>query len=146
MKKPTHYELVLGSNTIRNCDGIISFKGKNQEIIRFKESKEGKILVNCTLKDEYGEIVAELQNSAIAQIKDRYKKQVWEDDIRIINEFTGDIWLEVSSIGPEKLKVNGIFFLPGFKIVATDDYLKINDSLTFSKNIFESCADILGVQ
>jgi hypothetical protein len=149
MKTPTtNHEIVFGSNTILNCDGIISFKdkGKNQELITFKEDKEGKILVNCTLKDIYGETVVELRNGEVVKIKERYLKQAADSDIRIINEFTGDIWLEVSSLGPRKLKINGIFFFPGFKIVATDDYLKINNSITFSSNIFENCSDIMGLQ
>ncbi len=148
MKKlTTNYEVVFGSNAILNCDGIISFKdkGKNQELIKFKEGKDGKILVKCTLIDDQGEIVAELHDGELVKIKERYLKQTAGSDIRIINEFTGDVWLEVSSLGPQKLKINRIFLLPGFKMVATDDYLKINDSITFSSNIFENCSDIMGL-
>jgi hypothetical protein len=149
MKKTIpNYELVFGSNTILQCDGIIGFEGKakDKDLITFKEDENGNILVNCTLKDDYGETVAELRNGELVQIKDGYLKQTAGSDMRIINEFTGDIWLEVSSLGPQKLKINGIFFFSGYKIVATDDYLKINDSITFSSNTFDNCSNIIGLQ
>jgi hypothetical protein len=47
-------------------------------------------------------------------------------------------------IAPRKFKLNGIFFLPGFKIVATDDYLEINTNRIINST-FKNCSAAIGL-
>ena len=97
-----NYEVVFGSNLISECGRVIEIIGKgiNKQIIRFREGEDGKILFNCTVKDQEGETVAKIANSIIQHVMKEYIAEITDDGIKIINVSTGDIWLEFSCIGP----------------------------------------------
>lgn len=141
-----NYEIIFGSNLISKCGKVIELAGKgiNKQIIRFREGEDGKILFDCIIKNKEGNTVARIANSLTQYIMEGYEAQIIEDGIKIINKKTGDIWLEFAYIGPRKFKLNGIFFLPGYKIVATDKYLKINTN-EISNCIFSSCSAAIGL-
>jgi len=73
-----------------------------------------------------------------------YETQITDDGIRVINEITGDIWLEFAYVSPRKFKLNGIFFLPGYEILATDEYLQINTN-RISNCTFKNCSAAIGL-
>jgi hypothetical protein len=52
--------------------------------------------------------------------------------------------LDFEEIGPKKFKLNGIFYIPGFRIVATDSYLEINTN-KFVGCTFENCSAAIGL-
>lgn len=141
-----NYVVIFGSNQITDCGKVIEFKGKgiNKQIIRFRETSDKKVLCDCTAKDQNGNTVAKIANNKIQHIMQGYKAEVADNGVKVINEITGDIWLEFVCIGPRKFKLNGIFFLPGYKIVATDDYLEINTN-RFSKCTFANCSAAIGL-
>ena len=142
-----NYEVVFGSNLISECGRVIEIvgKGMNKQIIRFREGEDGKILFNCTVKDQEGETVAKVANSIIQHVMKGYQAEITDDGIKIINKSTGDIWLEFSYMSPRKFKLNGIFFLPGHKIIATDNYLEINTN-RISNCTFKSCSAAIGIR
>jgi hypothetical protein len=141
-----NYEVVFGSNLISECGRVIEIVGKgiNKQIIRFREGEDGKILFNCTVKDQKGKTVAKVANSIIQYVRKGYEAKITGDGIKVVNESTGDIWLEFSYVSPRKFKLNGIFFLPGYKIIATDDYLEINKN-RISNCTFKSCSAAIGL-
>jgi len=141
-----NYEVVFGSNLISECGRAIEIVGKgiNKQIIRFREGEDGKILFNCTVKDKEGKTVAKVANSIVQHVMKGYEAKISNDGIKVINESTGDIWLEFAYISPRKFKLNGIFFLPGYKIIATDDYLEINTN-RISNCTFKSCSAAIGL-
>lgn len=141
-----NYEVIFGSNLISKCGRVIELVGKgiNKQIIRFREGEDGKILFDCTVKDQEGNTVARIANSLTQYVMERYEAQITDEWIKIINKTTGDIWLEFDYVSPRKFKLNGIFFLPGHKIVATDDYLKINTN-KIANCVFSSCSAAIGL-
>lgn len=141
-----NYEVVFGSNLISECGRVIEIvsKGINKQIIRFREGENGKIMFNCTVKNQEGKTVAKVANSIIQHAMKGYEAQITDDGIKVIDESTGDIWLEFVYISPRKFKLNGIFFLPGYKIIATDDYLEINTN-RISNCTFKSCSAAIGL-
>jgi len=141
-----NYEVVFGSNLILECRRAVEIVGKgiNKQIIRFREGEDGKILFNCTVKDQEGNTVARVANSIIQHVMQGYETQITDDGIRVIDETTGDIWLEFAYISLRKFKLNGIFLLPGYKIVATDEYLEINTN-RISNCTFKSCSAAIGI-
>jgi hypothetical protein len=73
-----------------------------------------------------------------------YKAEISDEGIKVVNETTGDVWLEFVSIGPRRFKLNGIFFLSGFRIIATDRGLDVN-SLVMVGNTFVNCGAAIGL-
>lgn len=141
-----NYLVIFGSNQITDCGKVIEFAGKgfNKQILRFREGSDKKVLCDCTVKDQKGNTVAKIANNKIQHIMQGYKAEVTDNGIKVINETTGDIWLEFVCIGPRKFKLNGIFFLPGYKIIATDDYLEINTN-RISNCTFSNCSAAIGL-
>jgi len=141
-----NYELVFGSNLILKCGKAVELIGKgiNEQIIRFREGEDGRILFNCTIKDENKITVAEIADSRAQHLREGYKADISKDTIKIVKESTGDVWLEFARIGWRKFRLNGRFFLPGYKIIATDDYLEINANRV-SDAAFENCSAAIGI-
>jgi len=73
-----------------------------------------------------------------------YKAEITDVGLKIVHEATRDIWLEFVCIGLRKFKLNGIFFLPGYKIVANDDYLEFNTN-RISNCTFANCSAAIGL-
>ncbi len=110
-----NYEVVFGSNLISQCSSVLKIVGRgiNKQIMRFREGRDGKILFNCTVKNQDGRTVARV--------------------------------LEFAYLRPRKFKLNGIFYFPGYKIIATDDYLEVNTN-RFSNNTFRNLSAAIGIQ
>jgi len=119
-------------------------KGVSKQLVRFREGEDGKILFECTVTDETNTTVAKIANSRVQHIAPGYKADISESGMKVMNEATGDVWLEFVSIGPRCFKLNGIFFLPGYKVIATDRGLDVN-SLLMVGNTFENCAAAIGL-
>ena len=141
-----NYEVIFGSNRILECKRVVEIAGKgiNKQIIRFREGKDGTILFNCTVYDQEGRTVAKVANSIIQHVMEGYEANITKEGIKVINKITEDIWLEFVYLSPRKFKLNGIFFLPGYKIIATDDYLDINTN-KFINGTFKNCSSAIGL-
>ena len=141
-----NYEVIFGSNRILNCGRVVEIVGKgiNKQFVRFREGEDRKILFECTVTDEKGETVAKIANSRIQHIVPGYKTEISDEGIKVVNEKSGEVWLEFVSIGPRRFKLNGIFFLPGFRIIATDEGMNVNSNI-FAGNTFVNCAAAIGL-
>ena len=107
-----NYEVIFGSNRILNCGRVVEVVGKgvNKQFIRFREGGDQKILFWCTVTDEKSDTVAKVANSRMQHTVPGYKAEISDSGIKVLNERTGDVWLEFVSIGPRRFKLNGIFF------------------------------------
>ena len=141
-----NYTVIFGSNQTTNCGKVIELIGRgiNKQIIRFREGVDKKTLYDCTVKNQERKTVAKIANSKVQHVMKGYKTEITDAGVKIVHEATGDIWLEFVCIGPKKFKLNGIFFLPGYKIVATDDYLEINTN-RISNCTFMNCSTAIGL-
>jgi|GEM_PF-969123 len=139
-----NYEVIFGSNLISKCRKVVEVRGQgiNKQIIRFRVGEDGKILFNSSVNDEKGKTVVKVANSKIQHVQKGFKVDISPNAIKVWNESTGEIWLEFAELGPRKFKLNGIFYLPGYKIVATDEYLDINTN-KISNCTFKSCSAAL---
>jgi len=139
-------EVMFGSNRILECKRVVEIVGKgiNKQIIRFREGEDGTILFNCTVNDQEGRTVAKIANSIVQHVMEGYEANITNEGIKVINKATGDIWLEFVYLSSRKFKLNGIFFLPGYKIIATDDYLEINTN-KISNCTFKNCSSAIGL-
>jgi hypothetical protein len=141
-----NYEVIFGSNLIQECGKVLELRGKgiNKQIIRFRVGEDGKVLFNCSVKDESGTTITKVANSKVQHLRQGFKADISSSAIKVWNESTGEVWLEFVELGPRKFKLNGIFYLPGYKIVARDEYLDINTN-RIANCSFGSCSAAIGL-
>jgi hypothetical protein len=147
MKADTaNYELLFGSNRILKCPRAVELKGKgvNKQIIRFREGEDGVVLMDCTVTDQEGTMVVKVANSRVQHLAEGYQADITGDGIKVITKDSKEVWLAFVKIGPRQFKLNGRFTVPGYMVVATDDYLEINTN-RFSNNTFENCSAAIGL-
>ncbi|MCE7698395.1 MAG: hypothetical protein K8E24_006010 [Methanobacterium paludis] len=132
--KEKSYGVIFGSNKLDNCKGVFyAVKTDNdEEDITFREGEDGKIVLNCTMKDEEGNIVAKIENSNVNVGKDYDLKE--GNPITVKNK-SGEVWLDFEEIGSNHFKLNGKFYIFGHEIVATDETL-FYDRSEIGKNEF----------
>jgi len=138
------YHIIFGSNMLKDCKGtfyIIKTESDEESII-LKEQGNGEIFLNCILKDEEDNILAKVENSNVTKISEGYSLKKAGNVIQLINDSTNKIWLHFEKFAPDSYVLNGIFHFSGRKIIATDNYLKINGS-TFSKNMISNATKFL---
>ena len=142
-----NYEVLFGTNRILKCGRVVEIaeKGLNKQFARFREGEDRKILFECTVTDEKGDTVIKVANSRVQHAAPGYKAEISDTAIKVVNEATGDVWLEFASIGPRSFKLNGIFFLPGYRIIATDRGLDVNSNVLVG-NTFVNCAAAIGLR
>ena len=139
------YEVIFGSNVLMDCEGkVYVVEGSsNEENIIFSESDDGKILLNCAVKDKKGNTVVKIENSSVINVNDRYDLK--EDNfITVTNKDTVGGFVELWRFGSNRFILNGKFYISGHEIIATDKQLKF-DSSTFSNNMFKNPRKILSI-
>jgi len=141
-----NYTVVVGSNLVMNCNGVINLVGSGlcKQPFRFREGSYGEIFLNCTILDEEGNKVLVLVNNIPKKVMDGYEIEIEENRILLRNKATGEVWLNFSKLGPRNFKLNGILHYPGIKIVATDQHLTVN-GMTLSHNTFVNCENLLSI-
>ena len=146
-KEPAEkYKLIFGSNIIENCSHIISIAGSgvNKEIIRIRIGSDGKLLMNCTVKDINDKTIAKVHNSKFVHVNEAFEGSILDDGLLVSHKETKEVYLEFRYIDPYEVKVNGIFSVLGKKIVATDNGLLIN-GLSLKNTTFSSCGAAIGL-
>jgi hypothetical protein len=140
------YELIFGSNIIQNCTHAIEFVGKgiNKQIIRFVEGEDGTVLFNCRVTDEAGKTVAVIANSKVQHLAEGFRADITKEGIKVTGAGSTDPLLDFVKIGPRRFKLNGQFFLPGYRIIATDEALLIN-GMILDHNEFVNCSAAIGL-
>lgn len=138
------YNIIFGSNMLKNCNGIfyVIKTETDEESIVLKEDANGKISLNCIVKDGNDNIIAKIKNNEVTNINDEYTLKKIGNDIQLINDSTNKIWLHFEKFSPDSYVLNGIFHFSGREIIASDDYLKINGS-SFSGNMISNAERFL---
>ena len=145
-RNASEYELVFGTNRILNCGSVVKIQGKgvNQEIIRLRIGSDGKLMVNCQVKDEYGNTIAKIHNNTFVHVNEAYEGISTENGLLVLHSETGEKYLDFEHLGGKKINVNGIFWVAGRKIIATDEGLKLN-GITMKNNTFDSCGSAIAL-
>jgi len=140
------YELTLGGNLIKDCGATVVFSGKgvHQELVRLRIGGDGKLLVNCKVRDEKGHTIASINNSKIVHVAQGYDSRSNDSSWLVYQRATGDVYFDMDYLAPSKIKVNGIFWIGGRKIIATDAGLLIGGALIQGCS-FDSCGAAIGL-
>ena len=141
------YELTLGGNLIKDCGATVVFSGEriHRELVRLRTGGDGKLLMNCRVKDEKGNTIASIHNSKIVHVAQEYDSRSTESTWLVKHRETGQVYFEMEYLAPGKIKVNGIFWIGGGKIVASDAGLLIGGAL-IQGCTFDSCGAAIGLR
>lgn len=145
-KKPAEkYELLLGGNVIKDCGTTVEFRGEGirRELVRLRTGEDGKLLVNCKVKDENDNTIASIHNSRIMHVASEYSSRVTDTSWLVKHKKTDEVYFEMEYLAPGKVKVNGIFWIKGKKIIAADSGLLIGGML-IQGCTFDSCGAAIG--
>jgi hypothetical protein len=141
------YELTLGGVRIKDCGATVVFSGEgiHHELVRLRTGGDGKLLVNCRVEDEKGHTIASIHNSKIVHVAPEYDTRSSESSWLVKHRETSQVYFEMEHIAPGKIKVNGIFWIGGMKIVASDAGLNIGGTLIHG-GTFDSCGAAIGLR
>ena len=141
------YELTLGGNLIKDCGATVVFSGEgiHHELVRLRTGGDDKLLVNCRVKAEKGRTIASVHNSKIMHVAPEYDSRSTDSSWLVKHRETGDVYFEMEYLAPGKIKVNGIFWIGGRKIVARDTGLLIGGAL-IQGCTFDSCGAAIGLK
>lgn len=143
-KQPAEtYDLLIGGNTVKNCGQVITYRGKN-ELLRLRDGKDSKLLVDCTVKDSSNHTIIKLANNKPVFIHESLNYEELENGIIVKDKNSEAVYLEFRQLGPREIKVNGIFFVNGIPITATDEFLDVG-GMRISGSIFEGAGSFFGI-
>jgi hypothetical protein len=143
-KQPAEtYKVILGSCTISNCGNVIQSRGKS-ELLRLRDGKDLKLLADCTVKNSNGNTIIKVANNKPVFISETLHYEELENGLIVKDKETGKVYLEFRQLGPREVKVNGIFFINGVQITATDEFLGVGSN-RLSNCTFDNCGSALGV-
>jgi len=136
------YKVILGSNVINNCRNIVRWNGKEQ-IFRFRDGKDMKLLVDCAVKDSDNHTIIQIASNKIVHIDNSIVSYEYlENGIIVKDKISAATYLEFLRLGEREVKINGIFHVNGVKIEATDEGLDIN-GLKFGNCVFDNCGGLI---
>ena len=143
-KQPAEtYKVILGSNVISNCGQVLSYQGKG-ELLRLRDGKDMKLLVDCAVKDSSGHTLAKIANNKPVFVSGSCLIDEFDDGLIVKDKDSGDVYLEFRQLGPRELKVNGIFFINGVRLIATDDFLDVG-GMRLSHCSMDNCGSAIGI-
>ncbi len=144
--KAENYELLFGSNRILNCGSVVRLEGRGvkQEFIRLREGRDGKLLVTIKVRDKEDRTTVVVNNGRVAHVAKGLEVETLPSGLVIRDTASRQVILELQDLGGRKLKVNGVFWVAGRRIVATDEGLQI-DGVRLARNTIDSCGAAIGI-
>ncbi len=133
-------EINIGSNIIRNTNGVLNVEGKDQISLEVRE--DGQLLVTMDIYDDAGKHPARLLRNAWTFNKgDRFSVTTNPSDLSLTDSSTGEIVVRVRVIDRGHLEVpEGRFYThKGHLLEITPEYWRVAGIITMSGNTIDSC-------
>lgn len=134
-------ELNIGSNIIRNTNGVLTVQGKEQIFLEIGE-RDDQLLLTMDIYDSAGNHIAKLRRNAwVFNNKDRFEITTIPSSLKLIDKETGDIVVEANVLDRNRIQIlQGRFFThKGHFLEVTPAFWRIAGSITMSGNMFDSC-------
>lgn len=139
------YDIIFGSNSLVECEGLVRVVRANsdEESIIFNEDGNGNVVLNCTIKDMNGDVIVQVNNGNIVKLDDKYYLKE-NGSITIIDKDSEFVILDFENLEFNRYKLNGIFFISGREVIATDESLLVSGSV-ISNNLYRSPTQFLSI-
>ena len=115
--------MIFGSNIILDTGSALTVDdGEYQkELVSWAIGSDGIPIVNAKLDDAEGNVVVGITGSRPFTLQKGHTMDVGPGSFEIKNESTGEVLLEIRHLDENTVKVNGIFYIDGEKLEATDN-------------------------
>jgi hypothetical protein len=133
-------EIDIGSNIMRNTNGVLNVQGKDQ--ISLEINDEGQLLLTMDIYDSKKIHIAKLRRNAwVFNDKEMFAITTTPSSLKLIDKKSADTIVEVNIISKDKIKLsNGRFFTKnGALLVITPSFWRIGNGMQLSGNLFDSC-------
>jgi hypothetical protein len=135
-ERATWFNVRFGSNLHKNSGNIIRIKGKN--LIKLERGRDNKLLVSVELRGKNGELLAKIRRNAPVYLNKFLTIQRGLKYLKLIDKKSGGILFEMEQMEDETVKINGIFYVEGTAIIATDKGLYLPSGNIISNCTFEN--------
>jgi hypothetical protein len=125
-------KVLLGSNTINNCDAALVVN--NEEVFRLRERLgDGRLVCDFDVRDQSGNRLAKIAKNNVVHAAEGYSVKNLERESYIEGP-GGEIVAKVEEIAMDVIKVTGTFCIDHHTVVITDESL-VSGGMTMSGNI-----------
>lgn len=134
-------ELNIGSNIIRNTNGVLQVEGQDQIYLEIGERDE-QLLLTMDIYDSEGHHIAKLRRNAWAfNNEDRYDITTHPSSLRLTDTLLDAVVVEANVTAQDHIEVlNGRFYTyRGHLLEITPGFWRIDGGLTMSGNVIEDC-------
>ena len=116
-------KIIFGNSTIEGVPNILVV---NDNPIFTATVKNDKLYISIIIFDRDGKIVAYIEENKWKINKNNYfKMDISASEVKVINQY-GEVALHCIALRDGAVKVNGVFYVDGFQIIATDEGLLFN--------------------
>ena len=139
-------ELDIGSNIIRNTNGVLNVQGKEQIFLEIGD--DGQLLLTMDIYDSGNKHIAKLRRNAwVFNNKERFEITTTPASLKLIDKETGDTVVEANVVSKDNLKVsNGKFYTHnGVLLEITPQYWRVGGGITMSGNRFDGSGGAVAI-
>ncbi len=141
-------ELNIGSNIIKNTNGVLSVEGEKQIYLEIGE-KDKQLLLTMDIFDSKGEHIAKLRRNAwVFNNKNRFEITTNPKSLKLIDKKTNLVVVEINVVGKNKVEIlHGKFYThKGNLLEITPNYWRINKSIKMSNNVFDNSGTAVSIK
>lgn len=123
--------MILGGNTILDSGSFVSVKrgDESRELVSWRVGSDNMPLVSTRVDDANGDLIAGITESRPLSVRKDCDVEVGPGRLKVKNKDTGEVYFEYQYMDNKTVKLNGVFWLWGEKIVATDEGLFIRGNV-----------------
>jgi hypothetical protein len=123
MREPLFTDLILGANTIRNCDPTIYIDGI--QVFRLHGyDKDGIPVVDLEVHDQVGIVAKVVDSFPVVRTREPFMMVSSPDGFRLFHPEQWEV-VRVESLSPSIVRFSGIFFLNGGMVNITHGAIQV---------------------
>lgn len=137
----------LGSNIMRNTNGILKVGGKEQIHLELGE-EDNQLLLTMDIYDVQGMHIAKLRRNAWAfNNKNRFEVKTAPSSLQLIDRQTSGVVVEVNVLSKDKVQIlHGKFYThQGHVLEITPSFWGIAGSIRMSGSVIDGCGTAVSI-
>jgi len=130
------FNVRFGSNLHKNSGSIIRIKG--EDLIKLERGPDNRLLVSVELRGKNGELLAKIRRNAAVSLNKSLTIHSRLNYLKLIDNKSGETLFETKQMDDGTVKINGVFYVGGIAIIATDKGLNLPNGNVISNCTFEN--------
>ena len=134
-ERATWFNVRFGSNLHKNSGSIIRIKG--EDLIKLERGPDNRLLVSVELRGKNGELLAKIRRNATVSLNKSLTIHRRLNYLKLIDKKSGETLFETEQMDDGTVKINGVFYVGGIAVIATDKSLRLPNGNVISNCTFE---------